>query len=142
MPGQIAVDEGSNEITAVPKLLELLGISGAVVTLDAIHCQTKTAQKIRGKQADYILTVKSNQPTLQKILGELFEAYGEDGYHDKKARICKTSEKNRGRDEFLMYTVAPAPKELGQRGWAGDQPVRGRLSIASSFTTPPGTAVG
>ena len=55
--GQIAVEEGSNEITAVPKLLDLLELSGAIVTLDAMHCQKKTAQKIREKNADYILTV-------------------------------------------------------------------------------------
>lgn len=115
--GQIAVEEGSNEITAVPKLLDYLELSGAIVTLDAMHCQTQTAQKIREKDADYILTVKGNQPGLQKTIGELFEAYGEDGYRDKKVRMCKTREKNRGREEFRAYTVAPAPGELRKRGW-------------------------
>jgi predicted transposase YbfD/YdcC len=121
--GQIAVKEGSNEITAVPKLLDLLELSGAIVTLDAMHCQKKTAQKIREKNADYILTVKSNQPALQKTIRELFEEYGEDGYRDKKVRLCKTTERNRGRDEFRMVTTAPAPAKLRQQGWAAAKSV-------------------
>jgi len=115
--GQIAVEEGSNEITAVPKLLDLLELSGAVVTLDAMHCQTKTAQKIREKEADYILTVKGNQPTLQKTIQELFDKFRKEKVRDKKVRVHKTTEKNRGRNECRTCTVAPAPKELRQQGW-------------------------
>ncbi|VAX38015.1 Transposase, partial [hydrothermal vent metagenome] len=85
--GQIAVEEGSNEITAVPKLLELLELSGAVVTLDAMHCQTNTAQKIREKEADYILTVKGNQPTLQKTIQELFEGFRKEKVRNKKVPV-------------------------------------------------------
>jgi hypothetical protein len=62
--GQVAVEEKSNEITAVPRLLELLEIAGAVVTLDAMHCQTETAAAIQAKRADYVLNVKANQPKL------------------------------------------------------------------------------
>ncbi len=58
--GQVAVDKDSNEITAVPKLLELLELTGAVVTLDAMHCQKETAQAIRDKGADYVLTKAIN----------------------------------------------------------------------------------
>ncbi len=60
----MAVDEDSNEITAVPKLLELLGLTGAGGTLDAMHCQKETAQAICAKGADDVLTVKGNQPKL------------------------------------------------------------------------------
>lgn len=115
--GQIAVEEDSNEITAVPKLLDLLELTGAVVTLDAMHCQTKTAKKIREKGADYILPVKKNQLSLQHRIKDIFEAYGEDDYRDKKVRICQTNETNRGRREFRKHTVAPAPKDIRQRGW-------------------------
>ena len=67
--GQVATDEKSNEITAVPMLLELLEIRGAVITLDAMNCQRKTVAKIRDKQADYVITVKKNQGKRASVLG-------------------------------------------------------------------------
>ncbi len=70
--GQVAVEEQSHELTAVPKLLELLALTGAVVTLDAMHGPKETAAKIRQKGADYVLLVKGNQPTLQEYLLSLF----------------------------------------------------------------------
>ena len=115
--GQVAVEDGSNEITAVPKLLQLLELTGAVVTLDAMHCQTETAKRIREKDADYILVVKGNQPSLQKTIGDLFERHGEDGYRDRRVRIHKTTQRSRGRFERRVYTIAPAPSELRQQGW-------------------------
>jgi len=64
----MSVDAKSNEIPAFPLLLQLLELDGAIVTLDAIHCQTETAQAIIDAEADYILSVKANQPTLYKYL--------------------------------------------------------------------------
>jgi len=67
--GQRKVDDKSNEITAIPQLLELLSIPGCIVTIDTMGCQKKIAQKIRDKQADYVLAVKDNQGKLaMKIL--------------------------------------------------------------------------
>jgi hypothetical protein len=60
--GQLATDEKSNEITAIPQVLDLIDIRGDVVTIDAMGCQTAIAEQIRKKQADYILAVKGNQP--------------------------------------------------------------------------------
>jgi hypothetical protein len=62
--GQVAVDEKANEITALPKLLEILEIAGALVTIDAMGCQKEIAAAIRVQQADYVLAVKENQPHL------------------------------------------------------------------------------
>ncbi len=62
--GQLACEEKSNEITAIPKLLELLEIKGCIVTIDAMGTQTEIAEKITEKEADYILALKENQPTL------------------------------------------------------------------------------
>jgi len=115
--GQVAVKEGSNEIKAVPQLLKLLELTGAIITLDALHCQKKTATQIRDKDADYILTVKGNQPSLKKTIGDLFENYAEEGFRDRRVRTCKTTERNHGRDEMRVYTVAPAPGELREKGW-------------------------
>lgn len=116
--GQVAVDDKSNEIPAVRKLLDLLELTGAVVTVDAMHCQKKTAAKILDRGADYILTVKNNQPKLYDELMDLFITYGEKGYRDRKIRRLITKERNRGRDEEREYIVAPAPPELKAK-WPG-----------------------
>jgi predicted transposase YbfD/YdcC len=69
----MAVDEKTNEIKAIPKLLELLDIKGAMVTIDAMGCQKDIAGKIREQEADYLLAVKDNQPTLHQDIKEYFE---------------------------------------------------------------------
>jgi predicted transposase YbfD/YdcC len=69
--GQVAVDQKSNEITAVPALLELLDLDGAIVSMDAMHCQKDTAQAVRDTGADYLLAVKDNQKSLREDI-ELF----------------------------------------------------------------------
>ena len=79
---QVAVDGDSNEITAAPKLLEMLELTGAVVTVDAMHCQKETAQAIRDKGVDSLLTVKGNQPAIQKQVQKLFEDAGEREVRD------------------------------------------------------------
>lgn len=71
--GQLAVNESSNEISALPHLLALLDVRGAVVSLDAMHCQKGTAAAIRKAKADYLLTVKGNQKTLHEDLQLFFE---------------------------------------------------------------------
>lgn len=73
--GQLATDSKSNEITAIPKLLAMLELAGATVTIDAMGCQRQIAQQIVGQRADYLLAVKENQPTLyEKVKGLLDEA--------------------------------------------------------------------
>ena len=110
--GQVAVDKDSNEITAVPKLLEMLELTGAVVTLDAMHCQTETATAICNKGADYILTVKGNQPTLHDEIQELFEQAGELDYDVPGLKRFTTDERSHGRSERREYFVMPAPAAL------------------------------
>ncbi len=116
--GQVAVDGKSNEITAVPKLLELLELSGAVVTLDAMHCQKETTAAIRAKKADYVITVKANQPKLHDAVQQFFLDVANHDYEG--VRIHKTKERNRGRVERREVYVAPAPAELIESGeWVG-----------------------
>lgn len=110
--GQIAVDDKSNEITAVPKLLEFLEIQGAVVTLDAMHCQTKTASAIRARGADYVLTVKKNQPTLYTRLEKIFKEHADKDLGSQKVRRHVTVGKSHGRQERREYYTAPSPKDL------------------------------
>jgi predicted transposase YbfD/YdcC len=70
--GQQKVAGDSNEITAVPALLERLALKGCIVTLDALHCQTETVEAIRKQEADYVITVKGNQESLHRSIREAF----------------------------------------------------------------------
>lgn len=97
--GQLACEEKSNEITAIPQLLEVLEISGCIVTIDAMGTQTEIAKKIRDKGADYILTVKSNQPGLHEDISLFFEGYMKDPKHRKGSGYAKTLSKGHGRSE-------------------------------------------
>ena len=110
------MDEKSNEIPAVPKLLEYLELTGAVVTLDAMHCQKETTQAIIDKDADYIIPVKGNQPTLYSIIAETFEQHEETGA--PTTRTHKTSETNRGRTGERVCQVVSAPSSL-KAVWPG-----------------------
>jgi predicted transposase YbfD/YdcC len=110
--GQVAVDDKSNEITAVPKLLQLLELTGAVVTTDAMHCQKETLVAIRAKDADYLVPVKDNQPKLHELLQETFLAYGEDDYQARELKRYSKTERNRGREETRIVYAAPPPTEL------------------------------
>ena len=71
---QVAVEDKSNEITAIPKLLRLLALEGALVSIDALGCQKEIAQAIRDSHGDYLLQVKGNQPLLEADLSASFEA--------------------------------------------------------------------
>ena len=95
--GQVAVAEKSNEITAIPKLLELLELAGAVVTIDAMGCQAEIAEKIVEKKADYVLAVKGNQPTLHAGIMEFFLDHMEDDFARVKVSRHETKEKGHGR---------------------------------------------
>ena len=115
--GQVPVAEGTNERTAIPKLIELLELSGAIVTVDAMHTTKATAKQLRDNNADYVMTVKNNQPTLYKIINQKFEELAEEDFQHPRARRRTTREKNGGREEYRHYTVFPAPAELRQLGW-------------------------
>lgn len=116
--GQVAVDEKSNEITAIPKLLEMLEISGCLVTIDAMGCQTEIAAKIVEGGGDYVLAVKANQPTLHDGIADFFIDHLEDDFARTKARRYKTKEKGHGREEERHYAICPVPDDLpGRERW-------------------------
>ena len=99
----MSVDAKSNEIPAFPLLLQLLELDGAIVTLDAIHCQTETAQAIIDAEADYILSVKANQPNLYKYLLNKFVEFAESDFSAEGLRRLITREKSHGRLERRTY---------------------------------------
>ena len=117
--GQVVVDEKSNEITAIPKLLEMLEISGCLVTIDAMGCQTEIARQIVAGGADYVLAVKGNQPTLQQGIAKFFNDSLEDDFAHTKVRHYQTEEKGHGREEERYYSICPVPEDLPDRArWA------------------------
>jgi predicted transposase YbfD/YdcC len=103
--GQVAVGEKSNEIVAIPALLDMMAIEGAVVTIDAMGCQRDIAKKIIDKKADYILALKGNQGTLREDV-ELFAAEQKaKGFEDTTVSRCETVDGDHGRIETRKYTV-------------------------------------
>ncbi len=118
--GQVVVDAKSNEITAIPKLLEILEISGCLVTIDAMGCQTEIAEKIVACEADYVLAVKGNQPTLHTGIEAFFLDHLEDDFARVSVGRHETTEKGHGRTEARSYLVCEAPDDLPDRGrWKG-----------------------
>ena len=112
--GQVCVDEKSNEITAIPKLLELVEVHGAFVTIDAMGCQTAIAEKIVDEGGHYVLAVKDNQPKLSAAIQAHFEDHLEDDFARIKVSRHRTVAKknNHGRVEERDYFVTPVPDDF------------------------------
>ena len=105
--GQVVVHEKSNEITAIPELLQLLEISGTLVTIDAMGCQKEIADRIRDRGGDYVLAVKQNQPKLyERVEKAINEALEEDA---ENLDEYQTVEKGHGRRETRTYAIVAAP---------------------------------
>lgn len=137
--GQVVVDAKSNEITAIPKLLELLELSGAMVTIDAMGCQTEIAGQIVAAGADYCLAVKDNQPTLHQGIIDFFERHAEDDFADVRMRCHVTDEKGHGRQETRYYLICPIPEDLPDRSrWTGLK----AIGVAVNETLRDGKRVG
>jgi predicted transposase YbfD/YdcC len=118
--GQVRTAAKSNEITAIPELLDALDVRGATITIDAMGCQRAIAQKIIDKKADYIVAVKDNQPTLAQAVESLFEAT-EQGVRDGRLEHDVTVDKGHGRIETRQCVVAHEMGALAQQalGWPG-----------------------
>ena len=103
--GQVKVADKSNEIIAIPTLLDMLQIEGAVVTIDAMGCQRDISQKVIDKKADYILALKGNQGTLREDVEVFATEQKANGFKDTKISRQKTVDANHGRIETRTYTV-------------------------------------
>jgi predicted transposase YbfD/YdcC len=116
--GQVACAEKSNEITAIPQLLRLVDINGAIITIDAMGTQKAIAAEIIEGEADYVLALKGNQETLhQAVIDDIDEQLEGDL---AKAREYTTTETGHGREETRVYLQLPAPNSLpGFTLWEG-----------------------
>ena len=113
--GQTKVDEKSNEITAVPELLNLLMVEGCIVTLDAMGCQKEIAEKIRERKGDYVLTVKGNQNSLHDDIELYFNDAEREGFKGINHRYHTVLEKGHGRVERREYW------SVSDIGWFGER---------------------
>lgn len=117
--GQVATDEKSNEITAIPQLLELLSLKGALVTIDAMGCQKNIAAKIVDGGGDYLLTVKDNQPTLLADIQDSFIQAHDTDFAGLDFDEYETTDSGHGRIETRTYTIIKNPTTLQQKDlWA------------------------
>jgi len=107
--GQVKTEEKSNEITAIPTLLEILELKDCIVTIDAMGCQKDIAQKIVASEADYVLGLKGNQTSLHEDVKLYFE-------HEKVATKTETKEKGHGRIETREYFLET------EIGWLSQKP--------------------
>lgn len=103
--GQLKTDEKSNEITAIPQLLDLLSISGCIVTIDAMGCQTEIAHKVIDEEGDYLLAVKKNQGHLYEDIEWLFKLATDTNYAEEGFDQDKTVDKGHGRLEVRRCWV-------------------------------------
>ncbi len=137
--GQQSVHEKSNEITAIPELLELLQLHGAIVTIDAMGCQKQIADKIIHGGGDYVLAVKDNQPKLHAALQEHFHDLHENDFAEGECRRRRAREKGHGREEERYYYQTPLPKSM--RAFAGDWSGLATVGQAISVTRTGGKEV-
>lgn len=127
--GQMVVDAKSNEITAIPQLLELLDVHGALVTIDAMGCQKEIAQAIVAGGGDYVLAVKDNQPNLLEDIQQTLEKVFDSGCEGTDYEIHETKDNKHGRRETRTYVVVPNVAGIRNREeW-------GKLTVVGMYTS-------
>jgi predicted transposase YbfD/YdcC len=118
--GQVAGESGSNELGALPKLLDLLDLEKATVTLDALGCQKEIVAKIVEKGGDYVIAVKGNQEKLEAAVHDTFLAAFEAEKIEIKMPTITRLEQKHGRKENRCYTVMPVPDDFAELAqWKG-----------------------
>lgn len=137
--GSVAVADGGHEITAMPELLKVLDLEGALVTIDAAGCQTQILEHIRKEGGDYLVAVKGNQPALQRACHAAFDRACESEFEG--CSMVASVEDGHGRHEERYVTVIPRPEGL-PAGWADvravvvvgrERAVRGRNASTHHF---------
>lgn len=129
--GQTQVDSKSNEITAIPELLDFIDVSNSIVTIDAIGAQKEIAKKIIDDEGDYVFAIKDNHPKLAEAIRSHFEQVHENGLVESGVRSKKTKAKQASREEERFYAVCEIPDSMSVLAsqWEGAK------SIGQSITS-------
>ena len=128
--GQVKVADKSNEIVAIPKLLAMMAIEGAIVTIDAMGCQRNIAQQILDHKADFVLALKGNQTTLREDVELFADEQKANGFKDTKISRHETVDGDHGRIETRTYTAMHDVAWLQERhNWPG---LRGIVMVEST----------
>lgn len=112
--GQQKTNEKSNEITAIPNLLQLIDIKGGIVTIDAMGCQKEIAKKIISKDADYVLAVKDNQKNLHNEIKDFFNIAKEHNFKNIDYDFYEETTKGHGRIETRKYWLSTNLDSIGK----------------------------
>lgn len=135
--GQVTVDSKSNEITAIPELLTMLDLKGALVTIDAMGCQKAIARQIVAAKGAYCLAVKDNQPHLHEDLQNHFVSCTVDGDSANGLAYQKTTDRAHGHEDERHYYTTPVPSSLRHREeWKGIRSVGMTISYQDVSRDP------
>jgi predicted transposase YbfD/YdcC len=119
-PGQVATDAKSDEITAVPQLLEQIDLADTLITTDAMRCQKEIVEQIVAGGGDCVIAVKDNQPKLAAAIQEFFLDHLERDVEDLRCRCHETREEGHGRIDERSYSLARVPRDLAAaKDWPG-----------------------
>ena len=138
--GQVATDEKSNEITAIPELIDRIDVKGVIVTIDAMGCQKDIAKRIVDAQGDYVLAVKDNQPKLHEAIKEVFSDPRQAELSKMPHRQYETSEQSHGRKDRRYYVLAKMPEDFPLKDqWSGIKAIGMAVRVTEK---PDGTTSG
>lgn len=113
--GQLATEAKSNEITAIPELIDRVDVKGAVVTIDAMGCQKEIAKKIVGQEGDFVIAVKDNQPKLHQAVQGMFSDERQEELLNLPHHPYQTRDKGHGRLEERYYVLVKIPQDSSVR---------------------------
>jgi predicted transposase YbfD/YdcC len=115
--GQVATEEKSNEITAIPELLGQLNLSDTLVTIDAMGCQVGIVEQIVSEGGDFVIAVKDNQPTLKAAIASFFNDQIERDFEDLRYRHYETTDEGHGRIDERAYYLCKVPDAAAFDAW-------------------------
>jgi predicted transposase YbfD/YdcC len=130
--GQVAADDKSNEITAIPQLLERIALRDTIITIDAMGCQKEIVERIIGGGGDCVIAVKGNQPTLHAAIESFFHGLIERDFEDLQYRSHETRDEGHGRTDERAYYLAQVPRDFAP---ASDWPDIKAIGYALRLTT-------
>ncbi len=110
--GQVATEQKSNEITAIPQLLKQIELSNTIITIDAMGCQKEIARDIVDGGGNFVIAVKDNQPNLRKAIMAYFEEHLNRDMEDLHYRFTETTEKGHGRQDERAYYLTKVPSDF------------------------------